>query len=83
MKKGEILTVNGIVHCCLYFIEGESRNAAVLMPTVSGTPSFMVVKNICAKHENYCWDEVFYTEDVWNACCRCNKWIEEKTSANT
>lgn len=80
MKIGITVIVNEMAHIVIYYIEGNRANAAVLVPsqTTSVIPSFMAVKNIRAKHDNYCWDEVFYTEEMKSACYRCEKWVKEE-----
>lgn len=76
MKIGMELVINGIDHTILYIDETEGSNTAILIPKrMKGElPSFMAVKNIRPRGDSYTWDDVFYTEDLGNACIKCDHW---------
>lgn len=78
MKIGITVMVNEMAHILIYYFEGNSSNAAVLVPsqTNGAIPSFMAVKNIRQKEQAYLWDEVFYTEEMKSAYYRCEKWAK-------
>lgn len=75
------ITINGIEHTVLYIDEDRCDNAAILIPkrTRGEMPSFMAVKNIKQTGRDYKWDDVFYTEDLGNACRKCDFWVRATT----